>query len=166
MKTLALAFLFIFPLEVRASQEQPWSDEKFSPDEIAASRELAAIQKRIDRGNLPKIQFDFDSDKIRAESFPSLDLIADVLLKNPRVKIRISAHTCIIGSAEYNQELSERRAKSVKAYLVKQGVPPPFIRYRGWGFTQPIADNSTEEGRVKNRRVEFHLLRSDWASVY
>jgi outer membrane protein OmpA-like peptidoglycan-associated protein len=150
----------------QSTKNEPWSEEKFSPEEIAASQELTKIQKRIDRGDLPKIQFDFDSDRIRPESYPVLDLIADVLLKNLRVKVRISAHTCIIGTQAYNQALSERRAKSVKTYLVKQGVPPPYIRFKGWGFSKPIADNSTEEGRSKNRRVEFRVIHGDWDSVY
>ncbi|MDD5657865.1 MAG: OmpA family protein [Elusimicrobia bacterium] len=146
--------------------DEPWSEERFSVEELRADRELAAIQKRIDSGDLPKVQFDFDSADIRPESYAVLNMVADVLLKNPRVKLRVWAHTCIIGTREYNLELSQARAKSVKSYLVQQGVPPPSIRFHGWGPDRPIADNSTEEGRQKNRRVEFRVVRGDWGSIY
>ena len=131
-----------------------------------AADELADIQRRVDRGELPKIQFDFDSAVIRPDSYPTLDVIADLMRRNPRLKLLALAHTCIIGTKEYNLDLSRRRAKSVKTYLVKQGIPPPSIRFRGKGFSEPIADNSTEEGRRKNRRVEFRLLKRWWSSVY
>ena len=88
------------------------------------------------------------------------------MLKKPHIKLWITAHTCTIGTAEYNLKLSERRAKSVKAYLAKQGVPPPAMRHQGLGFNEPIADNGTEEGREKNRRVEFRALKDDWNSVF
>ena len=162
---LALALLGA-PVWAQDLSDEPWSEEKFSVEELRADRELAAIQKRITSGELPKVQFDFDSAVIRPESHAVLDMIADVLLKNPRVKLRVAAHTCSLGSREYNLELSEARAKAVKAYLVSVGVPPPSIRFRGWGFEHPIADNSTEEGRQKNRRVEFRVVRGDWGSIY
>jgi len=95
-----------------------------------------------------------------------LDAIAHHLLKHQSIKIRISAHTCKLGSEEYNQELSERRAKAVADYLIRKGVPPPSIRWKGWGSSHPIADNSTEEGRNRNRRVELHFLYNDWDSIY
>lgn len=158
--------LLCVPARADNLYDEPWKDERFSVEELRVDRELRRIQKRIESGELPKVQFDFDSDVIRVEAYVVLDMIADLLLKNPQVKLRISAHTCTIGTREYNRDLSLRRAKSVKTYLVKQGVPPPAIRYRGWGFDHPIADNSTEEGREKNRRVEFRVLREDWNSVY
>jgi len=128
--------------------------------------EMAKLQRRIEVGDLPKIQFGFDSDEIRASSYQTLDVIADTLHKYEKLKILVLAHTCNIGSKEYNLDLSLRRAKSVKAYLVKRGIYPPSIRFRGRGFSEPIADNGTEEGRIKNRRVEFRLGTRDWATVY
>lgn len=144
-------------------------DTKTRPEPIGVSdpqEELARIVKRIDSGELPKIQFEFDSDKILLESNPTLDAVADLLFANSHLKLMVLAHTCLIGSAEYNLDLSQRRAKSVKAYLVKRGIPPPSIRYRGLGYSRPIADNSTEEGRSKNRRVEFRVTTRHWNSVY
>ena len=128
--------------------------------------QVREIQKKIDRGELPKVEFDFDSADLRPETTVALDLIAEVMLENPYVKLRIHAHTDAIGDDKYNLELSHRRARAVKEYLVKLGVPPPSIRFRGYGASQPIGDNSTEEGRARNRRVEFVVVKRDWTSVY
>lgn len=124
------------------------------------------VQRMIDQGTLPKIEFDLDSDKLRLETTFALDMIADIMLENPRLKLRINAHTCTLGGEEYNMDLSERRAKTVKEYLVKMGVAPPSIRFKGYGPLRPLADNSTEAGRAKNRRVEFVVVKHNWGSVY
>lgn len=129
-------------------------------------REFAQLLQRIKRGDTPPIQFEYDSDEILGDSYATLDAITEILLANPRLKLTVLAHTCNMGSEEYNLDLSERRAKSVKTALVKRGVPPPSVRYRGMGFSRPIADNDTEEGRAKNRRVEFRVTNRDWSSVY
>ena len=134
--------------------------------ERRAREALADIQRRVDTGDLPKIQFRFDSDEITADSYETLDLIADVVLSNPHLKVFVLAHTDSVGTDAYNQDLALRRAKSVKAYLVKRGIPPPSIRFHGYGFTRPLADNATDEGRAKNRRVEFRVTTRDWSSVY
>ena len=126
--------------------------------------ELDLIVKKIERGELPKIQFEFDSDEILLESYPTLDAVADLLRPRPTLKLMVRAHTCTVGSEAYNLDLSQRRAKSVKTFLVKRGIPPPSIRYRGLGFSQPVADNSTEKGRARNRRVEFRVTTRDWPS--
>ena len=135
-------------------------------EERRAREALADIERRVESGDMPKIQFEFDKDVITPESYPTLITIADLLLKNPRLKLICLAHTDSVGTAEYNLDLSERRARSVKAFLVKQGVPPPSVRYRGMGYSRPIADNSTDEGRAKNRRVEFRVTYRDWETVY
>ena len=164
---LALAVLTLAgPAASKDKDREIWPGRRYEMDEIQASRELREIQARIDKRELPKVQFDFDSASIRPESYPTLNLIADLLLKKPHLKLRISAHTCTIGSFEYNMKLSERRAKSVKEYLAQQGAHPPSIRFKGYGYTQPVEDNSSEEGREKNRRVEFHIVKRDWGSVY
>ena len=137
-----------------------------SDEEARAKAALDDIQRRVDRGDLPKINFEFDSDEITAESYATLDAVADLLLRSPRLKVFALAHTDSVGTEEYNLDLSERRAKSVKAYLVRQGVPPPSVRYKGFGFSRPIDDNSTDEGRARNRRVEFRVTYRDWGAVY
>ncbi len=133
----------------------------------ALTREaIADIERRIERGDLPKILFEFDKDEITPESAPTLDLIAEVLTRNSKLKVIILAHTDSVGTEEYNADLSERRARSVKTALSKRGVHPPSMRFLGFGFSRPIADNSTDEGRAKNRRVEFRVTGRDWPSVY
>lgn len=135
-------------------------------EERRAREALAAIEKKVEGGELPKIQFEFDKDLITPESDPTLILVAQLLLRHPRLKLICLAHTDSVGTEEYNLDLSERRAKSVKSFLVKQGVPPPSIRFHGMGYSRPLADNSTDEGRAKNRRVEFRVTYRDWETVY
>ncbi|OGR93285.1 MAG: hypothetical protein A2V88_16450 [Elusimicrobia bacterium RBG_16_66_12] len=139
-------------------------------DPAAAERKareaLEGIERKISRGDLPKIQFEFDEAEITPESRPTLDLIAEVLARSERLKLFILAHTDSVGGEDYNLDLSERRAKAVKEFLVKKGLPPPTVRYRGYGFARPLADNSSEEGRAKNRRVEFRVTTRDWDAIY
>jgi outer membrane protein OmpA-like peptidoglycan-associated protein len=74
------------------------------------------------------------------------------------VRIQLSGHTDYKGSAEYNMTLSQNRAKAAMDYLIKKGVPPQRMEYKGYGKTQPIADNSTEAGRAQNRRTEILII--------
>ena len=134
--------------------------------ERKANDALRDIEDRIKRGDLPKIQFDFDKDTITPESHETLDLIADLMLADERLKLMIFAHTDAIGTDEYNLDLSQRRAKSVSAYLASKGIPPPSMRHHGYGASRPISDNATDEGRAKNRRVEFYVTTREWKSVY
>ena len=110
---------------------------------------------------LPKagalINFDFDSANISADSFPLLNEFGKALKNGlPDAVILISGHTDSKGSFEYNQNLSELRAEAVVAYLKGyHGIEPKRLLKKGFGETQPIAENNTEENRFKNRRVEF-----------
>lgn len=135
-------------------------------EERRAREQLADIQRRVETGEMPKIQFEFDSDAITPESDPTLILVSELMQKNPRLKVICLAHTDSVGTEEYNLDLSERRARSVKSFLVRQGVPPPSIRFKGMGYSRPLADNATDEGRAKNRRVEFRVTYRDWETVY
>ncbi len=118
--------------------------------EVTASADTtsSAVQDRV--------QFDFDSDKIRTNSYPTMDRLAD-RLKTNRARILLAGHASSEGTEEYNMGLSQRRAKSVSDYLSNAGVPSSQIKTKGYGETRPIASNDTEEGRVKNRRVEFRF---------
>jgi len=108
---------------------------------------------------LPDIHFEFDKAVIKPESFPVLDSIAQWLLSRPSMVVEIAGHTDSIGSATYNLSLSQRRAEAVREYLIEKGVSPERIYARGYGETQPISSNSTEEGRAKNRRVEIRIIK-------
>jgi len=153
------------PILLRDEDRRSYRYES-ADEEQRAKDAVADIEKRIERGELPKIEFDFDMDEITPESAPTLMLMADLLIANPRLKVFVLAHTDSIGTEEYNLDLSERRARSVKTWLTQNGVPPPSIRFKGLGFSRPIADNSTDYGRAKNRRVEFRVTYRDWEAVY
>lgn len=134
--------------------------------EKAAAKAIRDIEDRVAKGELPKIEFEFDKSDILPESTPTLDLVAEVLRSDEHLKLMIFAHCDAIGTDEYNLALSQRRAKSVSDYLAKQGVQPPSMRYHGFGSSKPIATNATEEGRAKNRRVEFYIMTREWKAVY
>ena len=106
-----------------------------------------------------EVQFDNNSSQLQAESQSYLDQVAARLNELTQITGVIEGHTDSNGSAEYNQDLSERRAKSVRDYLVSKGVSASRITAEGLGETQPIADNTTAEGRAQNRRVV--LRRTD-----
>jgi outer membrane protein OmpA-like peptidoglycan-associated protein len=102
-----------------------------------------------------QIHFEYNKDKIRPESFPILDAVVDVLNKNPDIRLEVQGHTDNRGSAAYNKNLSNRRAASVKNYLMAHGITPGRLTSMGYGFDRPIVDNSTEQNRALNRRVQF-----------
>ncbi len=103
----------------------------------------------------------FDSGKadLRRAAGPDLDSLAAFLRKYPRVRIGISGHTDNVGTEEYNLDLSTRRAQSVHGCLLAQGIPAAQIEWKAFGETRPVADNETEEGRQRNRRVECVVLK-------
>ncbi len=107
------------------------------------------------RARVYGILFDLDSAAIRPESGPVLDEVLGVLKKEPAWKVLIEGHTDSTGSDTHNQQLSQQRADSVKAYLVAGGIPTGSLRTQGFGESRPVADNATELGRAHNRRVEL-----------
>lgn len=117
--------------------------------------------KKIEIGNaivLKNIFFDFDKATLRPESFNELDRLVQLLTENPTIKVEISAHTDSKGSDEYNLKLSQKRAESVVNYLIGKGIAASRLIAKGYGETQPIDTNDTEEGRQNNRRVEFKIV--------
>lgn len=106
------------------------------------------------------IEFDFDSDVIKQASYPTLDQIASILRENQTWgTLMINGHTDSVGPESYNQNLSERRAASVKAYLADKGVSAAAMSTAGYGESRPIDTNDTAEGRQHNRRVEFEITK-------
>ncbi|MCC6289995.1 MAG: OmpA family protein [Chitinophagaceae bacterium] len=103
------------------------------------------------------ILFDVNSDNIKATSFIALDKIADIMLSNKALKLDIEGHTDNTGAVRHNQVLSGKRALAIKMYLVKKGVAHERMTASGFGSEHPIADNNTEAGRAKNRRVAFKV---------
>ncbi len=106
------------------------------------------------------IYFDFGKSSIKAESHEVLDQVARILIEEKNYQtLKVEGHTDDVGSEEYNQNLSEARAKSVKRYLSRKGVASAKIEALGFGELQPASTNLTPEGRSENRRVEFNLVR-------
>ncbi len=112
-------------------------------------------------GAIPAIQFKVDSSILLSKSKPVLDKAARVLNKYPDLGVEIQGHASSEGNDEYNLRLSQERTEVVREYLISRGVDPDRLRARGYGETQPVATNDTEEGRTQNRRVEFKLYRLD-----
>jgi len=103
------------------------------------------------------ISFEFASDVILKKSYKSLDEVVKILQENPELKLIIEAHADNRGTPERNMMWSERRAKAVAAFFLLKSIAPNRISYKGYGDTKPIADNATEKGRAKNRRVEMKV---------
>lgn len=103
--------------------------------------------------------FDFDKSVIKAQYLPYLDDVVKVLGDNPTLRIEIQGHTDSIGTEQYNQGLSERRAKAVKSYLENKGIKPERLTTKGFGESSPVNSNQSSEGRSKNRRVQ---LKPQW----
>lgn len=103
------------------------------------------------------ITFAFNDASVQPQFRPTLDEVSSILSQYPKTYIDVYGHTDSDGSDAYNQTLSERRAQSVAGYLTSHGVQSARIATRGFGETQPIASNATEEGKAANRRVEIKI---------
>ncbi|WP_130926798.1 OmpA family protein [Pseudomonas sp. Sample_14] len=123
------------------------------PVEPAPQTEVITLS---DAGN---VLFDFDKSDLTPAAKAQLDTLMDKLRNADVVSIKVIGHTDSKGSDAYNQALSERRASSVAAYLLSQGLAPNKLTSEGRGESEPVADNATDEGRAENRRVELHINR-------
>ena len=116
--------------------------------------------KQTERGTLVTfgdVLFDFDQASLKANSRDSVTTLANYLIKNPDRKVIVEGYTDSVGSAAFNQTLSERRAQSVRNALVRKGVDPTRIVAQGYGKEYPVANNSSDSGRAQNRRVEVTI---------
>jgi OOP family OmpA-OmpF porin len=126
------------------------------PGEAVDERGCATGDTIVLRG----VTFEFNSERVSANARVILDGVADTLLTVPDLEVEIGGHTDSIGAASYNQALSQRRADSVKDYLVGRGVSARQLSTRGYGEERPIESNETEDGRELNRRVELKILNT------
>jgi outer membrane protein OmpA-like peptidoglycan-associated protein len=110
-------------------------------------------QKIVLRG----VNFDFDKATIRADAASILREAASILKTNANVRVSVEGHTDSVGSDAYNLKLSLRRAAAVQAFLEKEGVAGGRMSTRGFGESQPVASNDTDDGRAQNRRVELKV---------
>lgn len=107
---------------------------------------------------LSNLQFETGKTAIQSSSYPSLNQLAEYLIRKKTQKITIAGHTDNVGDPAANNALSLNRAEAVKKYLVSKGVPVGLLQTKGYGDSKPIADNSTETGRSMNRRTEIHIV--------
>lgn len=112
------------------------------------------------RVTINNIFFDFDKATLRNESYPELNRLLEFMNNYPNVHIHILGHTDSVGPEEYNQQLSEKRAEAVARFLRINGITDNRLKVEGKGESNPVADNSTAEGRQENRRVEFEIIEN------
>src|SRR5437763_1839585 len=105
--------------------------------------------------SMPDVLVDFNKYTLKSEARERLAKISGIVEAYPGLKLQVEGHTDSIGSDEYNVQLSEKRADSVRAYLVSNGVRPDSVSAQGFGKADPVADNSTASGRKLNRRVDM-----------
>ncbi|MBV8547509.1 MAG: OmpA family protein, partial [Acidobacteria bacterium] len=120
-----------------------------------AEAQMTKDLEELGRTRIYGINFDTDSDTIKPESKPTLDKITALMKAKPDWKLRVEGHTDSSGNDAHNNDLSQKRAASVKAYLVAAGIPDARLTPVGLGSTQPAATNTTVSGRAQNRRVEL-----------
>lgn len=108
---------------------------------------------------LNNLFFDYAKASLRPESYGELNRLIDFLKANPQTQIELQGHTDSVGEASANQALSESRTKSCRAYLLSKGIPENQVVAKGFGESESIKDNDTEEGRQQNRRVDFKILK-------
>lgn len=107
---------------------------------------------------LDNVYFDVGKATLREESYAELNELVDYMKRREDIRVEIAGHTDNTGSKEDNLKLSQRRAEKVEDYLISKGIDARRIDPKGYGEDQPIASNSTKEGRQKNRRTEVHIL--------
>jgi OOP family OmpA-OmpF porin len=105
------------------------------------------------------VNFDFNKSTLKPESIPILNNAAEILINHPDVKVEVQGHTDNVGSDQHNQLLSLQRALTVRNYLISKGVATNRLTTVGYGKTQPVADNKTEQGRSLNRRIELKVIK-------
>jgi K(+)-stimulated pyrophosphate-energized sodium pump len=106
-----------------------------------------------------EVTFETDSAALTPDSADQIAQLATVLKAYPSVNVSVEGHTDNTGDPAVNKKLSEDRAASVKAALINQGIPADQVTSVGWGAEKPVASNDTEEGKLKNRRVEITLQK-------
>ena len=138
-----------------------YKDEDGCPDTLPKIIPQIKGEKII----LSGIHFELNKAIIKEESKPTLDKVVHILKSYPKMRIRIEGHTDSLSSDEYNRQLSQERAGAVRTYLVYAGIREDRLVAIGKGEREPVADNSTKEGRAKNRRIEFIVIEGRPADI-
>lgn len=108
---------------------------------------------------LDNVYFDVNKATLREASYQELDELVAYMKRREHIRVEVAGHTDNVGSKKDNLQLSRRRARRVKKYLINQGIDADRIEARGYGEDRPIAGNNTKEGRQKNRRTEVHIIK-------
>ncbi|HEX6996675.1 MAG TPA: OmpA family protein [Gammaproteobacteria bacterium] len=155
-------------VEVPAPAEITDSDNDGVPDQtdrcpgtlegLATDNRGCAAQSGSQTLRLEGVTFEFNSARLTPEATATLRAVAEALRGEPDLRAEIAGHTDSSGADEYNLRLSQQRADAVLTFLANEGIDRTRLVARGYGETQPVADNSTEAGRARNRRVEFRVL--------
>jgi OOP family OmpA-OmpF porin len=133
-------------------------DAKDKCPDSPADKPVDANGCTIEKVVLKHVNFASNSSELTSGSFEELDKAVAAMNKYPELRIEIAAHTDSMGEAGYNQSLSEKRANSVRAYMIDKGIAANRMEAKGYGESRPIADNATKAGRQTNRRVELKVL--------
>ncbi|MBI4947218.1 MAG: OmpA family protein [Bacteroidetes bacterium] len=120
---------------------------------------LKAEEALTVKSAMENLEFDYGKAGIRTTSNTGLDQLTDLMKKNPTWRLKLSGHTDNVSSLKFNMELSKKRVESVKKYLVSKGISEQRVILKWYGPNKPIAPNTTEEGKQKNRRVEFLIIQ-------
>ncbi len=154
-------------LQAKAVANLYWASHEITEEEYHPDENERLINNAIKYANQAKakaeenciplkgVHFEVDSADLTSDSTAILDQAVKTLKMKSNLKVEVAAHTDSTASEEYNLELSQRRAKSVYDYLVAHGIDASRLTTKGYGESQPVADNDTEEGRARNRRVEL-----------
>jgi len=154
----------------REEQEKIITQQEINKSKIEEDQII--IQKKIDKDiqniteaikdkkkiTLNSINFEVNSPDLLRESFPTLNALSEILIKNPDIKIKVTGHTDLTGDLEANKKLSWDRAESVKKYLIQKGIESKKITIEGRGSTQPLVNSTSPEASKVNRRTEFEVL--------
>jgi outer membrane protein OmpA-like peptidoglycan-associated protein len=143
---LGIVFAMLTPPAAAAPPPPP------PPPAPVAAPPPAPVKKKI---VLRGVNFDFDKSNIRPDAVPVLETACETLKSEPTIDVSCDGYTDSVGTEEYNQRLSERRAEAVRDWLVQCGIASSRLTTRGFGESNPVASNETEEGRAQNRRTEL-----------
>ncbi len=149
-----------FNIFVKQSGFMPYQEEIKIPQNKDYEQNVYLVPIKLKaKAVMRNIYFAPNSSTVTIDALDGLDKLVEFMKINPNIEIQVSGHTDIGSTQEFNQQLSEARAKSVRDYLVQMGIESKRISYVGFGNTKPIADNKTKEGRAINRRIEIEITK-------
>ncbi len=150
-----LNYAYYYVDDVVLKKTEPYINVPVAEDDLCC---ISVEQGKIIQ--LKNIFFDTDKAELLPRSFVELNKLLNLMLDNPTMVIEIRGHTDSMGEHDYNIYLSRKRAKAVVEFLNENGISRSRTRYKGFGNTQPVASNQTDEGRSQNRRVEFLIIKT------